>query len=200
MTSNSVVAFSAALFSAGLALAVLLRKRDAVAGWSFIVGMAAIAVESTLSGISMQALLPEEVGYWQTFTLIARSFMPGIWLCFSLTYSRGGYRESLSRWKFALLAAIVVPVGLSLGFRSELIEVMRIPEPDEGWWLRFALPGLVLNVLGLIANVVILMNLEGTFRSAVGTIRWRIKFVVLGVAVIFGARIFTRSQALIFSE
>ena len=44
------------------------------------------------------------------------------------------------------------------------------------------------------------MNLEQTFRSAVGTMRWQIKFVVLGLAVIFGARIYVRSQALLYSS
>ena len=57
----------------------------------------------------------------------------------------------------------------------------------------------VLNVILLVAIVWILMNLEQTFRSAVGTMRWRIKFVVLGLAVIFGARLYVRSQALLFS-
>jgi putative PEP-CTERM system histidine kinase len=52
----------------------------------------------------------------------------------------------------------------------------------------------------LIGTVLILMNLEKTFRSAVGTMRWRIKFLVLGLGVIFGARIYTRSQALLFSR
>src|SRR4030095_14771455 len=45
----------------------------------------------------------------------------------------------------------------------------------------------------------ILMNFETTFRSAVGSMRWRIKFLVLGLAVIFGARIYTISQAVLFS-
>ena len=44
-----------------------------------------------------------------------------------------------------------------------------------------------------------LNNLEKTFRSAVGTMRWRIKFVVLGLAVIFAARIYTLSQDMLFS-
>ena len=56
-----------------------------------------------------------------------------------------------------------------------------------------------LNVILLVAFVWILMNLEQTFRSAVGTMRWRIKFVILGLAVIFGARLYVRSQALLFS-
>ena len=42
------------------------------------------------------------------------------------------------------------------------------------------------------------MNMEQTFRSAVGTMRWRIKFVVLAVGVIFGARLYIRIQAILF--
>ena len=48
--------------------------------------------------------------------------------------------------------------------------------------------------------MLILTNIERTFRAAVGTMRWRIKFLVLGLGVIFGARIYTQSQALLFSD
>src|ERR1051326_5454680 len=44
------------------------------------------------------------------------------------------------------------------------------------------------------------MNLERTFRSAVGTMQWRIKFVVIGLGIIFGAHIYTASQTLLFSD
>ena len=52
----------------------------------------------------------------------------------------------------------------------------------------------------LVAAVLILMNLERTFRAAVGTMQWRIKFIVIGLGIIFGARIYTLSQALLFSQ
>ena len=72
--------------------------------------------------------------------------------------------------------------------------------PVDGWGLRLNEPAKILNVLILVSTVLILMNIERTFRAAVGTMRWRIKFLVLGLAVIFGARIYTRSQALLFSD
>ena len=59
--------------------------------------------------------------------------------------------------------------------------------------------GEIVNIGILVGTVLVLMNLERTFRAAVGTMQWRIKFLVLGLAVIFGARIYTRSQALVFS-
>ena len=46
----------------------------------------------------------------------------------------------------------------------------------------------------------VLNNLEKTFRSTVGTMRWRIKFVFLGFAVIFAGRIYTLSQDLLFPQ
>ena len=57
----------------------------------------------------------------------------------------------------------------------------------------------ILNGSLLLATVLVLMNLEKTFRSAVGTMRWRIKFIVLGLGIVFGARIYTLSQGLLFS-
>jgi hypothetical protein len=66
-------------------------------------------------------------------------------------------------------------------------------------WISFTTAGKIVNVAILVGTVLVLMNLERTFRSAVGTMQWRIKFLILGLAVIFGARIYTRSQALVFS-
>ena len=71
---------------------------------------------------------------------------------------------------------------------------------ESGWTLSFRQAGKVLNILDLIAAVTILNNLEKTFRSTVGTMRWRIKFMILGLAVIFATRIYTLSQMMLFSE
>ena len=69
----------------------------------------------------------------------------------------------------------------------------------EALQLRFGAMAKALNIVLLVSFVLALMNLEQTFRSAVGTMRWRIKYVVLGLAVIFGAHFYVRSQAILFS-
>jgi len=43
------------------------------------------------------------------------------------------------------------------------------------------------------------MNLERTFRASVGTMRWRIKYMMVGLAVLFGAKIYFCSQVLLYS-
>ncbi len=199
MTSSSILAFAAALSSGALALAALFRKRRTFAGWCFFAGMATLAVESAVGAISLQVSHPEKVAYWQSLALVTKSFLPGIWLAFSLSYSRGNYREFLETWKFFLGAAFLFPIGISLGFRSELIHLLPPADANQGWSLSFGGAGRTLNVLCLISAVMILNNLEKTFRSTVGTMRWRIKFVVLGLAVIFGGRIYTLSQDMLYS-
>ncbi len=149
--------------------------------------------------MSLRATEPEVIAQWQTFAFIARSFLPSSWLCFSLTYSRGNFREFLTKWQIPLAAALLLPVGIALGFADDLVHAVATTEPSQVWKLTFDTPAKLLNGLLLVAMVLILTNLEQTFRSSVGTMRWRIKFMILGLAIIFGARIYTRSQALVFS-
>ena len=196
---SSLLAFGAAALSSALALAAVFRKWRSVAAWSFLAGMGLFAVECLLDGISIGSRDAGDVSRWQTLTFVAKSFLPGTWLLFSLTYSRGNYREFLVKWRFLLAATFLLPVGLSIGFSRELVEVVPQSGPDKEWWLRLGPAAKTLNVLILVSAVLILVNLETTMRSAVGTMRWRVKFVVLGLAVMFGARIYTRSQALLFS-
>lgn len=161
--------------------------------------MATLAIECFLAGLGLNAGTLDEALYWQRLAFIAKSFEPGFWLCFSLTYSRGNYRDFLTRWRLALAIAFVLPLGIAIGFPSGVLSEAW-SETDEIHWLALGGAGRILTAALLIGTVLILMNLEKTFRAAVGTMRWRIKFVVIGLGVIFGAQIYTRSQALLFSR
>jgi putative PEP-CTERM system histidine kinase len=194
-----MLALAAATFSAGLAVAAACRRRRSLATWCFSAGMLTFALESLFGAIWHDALLPEKAAFWETLTLVTKSFLPGIWLCFSLTYSRGNSREFPVRSRFLVLAAFLVPVGVSLIFREQLAPIFLHNESGESWWISSHAAAKTLNGLLLIAAVLVLVNLERTFRSAVGTMQWRIKFMVLGLGVVFGASIYTLSQALLFS-
>lgn len=181
-------------------MAVLLTKsRFSAASLSFSAGMALFAIETAFGAWGFEAVSPESVGYRQSLVLLTKSFLPGTWLCFSLSYSRGNAAEFLRRWRLVIIAAFVLPVAIAAGFRSELIEVVRLSTDSDAWWVRFGPAAKVLNGLLLVASVLILTNLEKTLRAAVGTMQWRIKFLILGLGVVFGARIYTRSQALLYS-
>jgi putative PEP-CTERM system histidine kinase len=194
-----MLALAAGTFSAALAVAASCRRRRSLATWCFSAGMLAFTLESLFGAIWHDALLPEKAAFWETLTLVTKSFVPGIWLCFSLTYSRGNSREFPARSRFLVLVAFLLPVGVSLIFREQLAPISAHNESGENWWISSHAAAKTLNGLLLIAAVLVLVNLERTFRAAVGTMQWRIKFMVLGLGVVFGSRIYTLSQALLFS-
>ena len=199
MSLNSVLALGAATFSAALAVAAACRRRRSLATWCFSAGMLTFALESLFGAIGHDALVPERAAFWENLTLVTKSFLPGVWLTFSLTYSRANYRDFLVRSRWLIIGAFLIPLLSLPALYTPLFDVVAYQPPAQGWGLRFSEPAKILNVLILISTVLILMNIERTFRSAVGTMRWRIKFPVLGLGVIFGALIYTRSQALLFS-
>ena len=192
------LAIGGAILAATLALGVAIRSERSLVRWIFVIGMALFAAESLFSGMSVAAVRPEEVVQWEMRRLIVMSFLPGVWLLFSLAYSRGNAREFLAKWRFIVVAAFLLPAGLAVLFRESLIASITPGAVEDHWMLRLGSPGIALNLLVLVAAVLVLMNLERTFRASVGTMRWRIKFMALGLGVLFAVRVYTSSQALLF--
>jgi putative PEP-CTERM system histidine kinase len=200
VSPNSVLALAAGMFTAALAAAAACRKQRSLASWCFSLGMLIFALESLFGAIGNDSLLPQKAAFWETLSLIAKSFLPGIWLVFSLTYSRANYRDFVIRSRWLLLGAFSIPLLSLAAFYGPLLYPVVYEAPGHAWGLRLGETAKILNVLILVSMVLILTNIERTFRAAVGTMRWRIKFLVLGLGIIFGARIYTGSQALLFSD
>jgi len=199
MNFEMMPAFAAALMSGAVATAMLVRRRRSVAGWCFFAGMMILASESVCNGLSQGATEPGALMRWQTFALLAKCGLPAVWLAFSVTYSRGNYSEYLERLRIPLCLALLLPLGLAAGSHGSLLHSSEGTHFARAAWLHSTGAARLLDILLLSTFVLILMNLEKTFRAAVGTMRWRIKFLVLGLAVVFGARIYTESEALLFS-
>ncbi len=192
------MAFASAIFGAMTALIVAWHERRSLAHWAFVAGMAAFAVESILSGLAADAVLPEDIAFWQNWRFIAMAFLPGIWLFFSLTYARGHYREFTTNWRLPLAAAFLVPIAMVALAGGKLIASIGRTTTGDHWILKLGGQALILQLVFLIGAILILMNLERTFRAAIGTIRWRIKFMILGLGVLFVVRSYTSSQILLF--
>ncbi len=197
MNGTSLIAFCCALFSGALASSVVWNQRRSVTHLAFAVGMVILALESIFSGLSWDSATLDEMLDWQRWRLVAMAFLPGIWIFFSLSYGRGNYREFLWRWRYVLGAGLLLPLALVIFFNQDLVDSSSQVESGRGL-LKLKYPGFLLNLFMLVSAVVVLMNLERTFRAAVGTMRWRIKFMVLGLGVLFAVRCYTSSQALLF--
>ena len=200
MHTAEILAFLSALGAGVLALIACVRAGRSIALWAFLSGMLVLASERTFDGLASHDALPEQLNHWLLYRGLAASFIPGFWLLFSLTYARENALEFVRRWRWMVTATFILPVGLSLLFPQSL-PVLRFSDGPA------PAPHFVLNGLGalrylllLIGSVLVLMNLERTFRASIGMVRWRIKFMLMGVAVLFIIRIFTTSQALLYRE
>jgi putative PEP-CTERM system histidine kinase len=198
MNHADILAWAGCAGGGALALFVAGQGQRAFTPWIFVAGMLVFAAESACYGLTITAASPDEMVYWQQWRLAAGSLAPGLWLLFSLSYARGNYREFLDLWRIPLIAAFVLPVGLAIWFHSRLIVVAGQAEADGPWMFSLGFPGTLLNIFLLLGAVLTLMNLERTYRASVGTMRWRIKFMVLGLGLIFVVRAYISSEALLF--
>lgn len=195
----AILAFVAASLGGLVILLAVFRQRRSFPKWCFITGMFLLVLESVFSGIAAGVDQGREgVQYWQYWRLAAMSLLPGTWLLFSLTYARGNAREFLSKWRYVLVAAFAAPIAILWFFRGNLVAVDFTLFEQELRLLQFNNAGLALYVLMLVSAVLVLVNLERTFHAAVGTMRWRIKFMILGLGVLFAVRAYTASEVLVW--
>jgi putative PEP-CTERM system histidine kinase len=176
-----------------MAVPMLWQKRRSWAHLAFGAGMLLFAAEGIFN---ILALDTSAAARWQQWRMAVASFLPGVWLVFSLTYGRGNYREFLERWQ---LAVAVFLLGLpALGILGELAQTNVVHSTAGHALLELTAEGFYFNLFFLGGIVLVLMNLERTFRAAVGTTRWRIKFMILGLGVLFIVRAYTSTQTLLF--
>lgn len=194
----SLVPFAAAAIALLLAAASLVRKTPSIATWSFSGGMLLLGLDSLCTGLALRASTGADLVGWLSIGTLAKACLPGVWLAFSLTYARADGRKALvGAWPMLALVASV-PLGMAIGLPGRLLDLVS---PDEtGGVLLVRSDGIarVFQMTLLLGFVLPLMNLELTFRAAVGTMRWRIKYVVLGLSIVVGGYIFVRSQAILY--
>lgn len=164
--------------------------------WCFLLGMVLLGAERLADHAASLATGSDAAGQHLTRALAVKSALVAVWLCFSLVYARGNRMEFVLCWKWILVGSLVIPPSILIVFQDRVFE--RIVT-DEGEALRFLAPGKAWVIAVLLITLGILANLEKTFRASIGMSRWRIKYLFLGVAMIFGVKLYSFSQILLFS-
>ncbi|PKN65658.1 MAG: PEP-CTERM system histidine kinase PrsK [Deltaproteobacteria bacterium HGW-Deltaproteobacteria-12] len=164
----------------------------------FAAGMLLFACDAGLTVFLYQSATTEQFLFRQWLQLLVASFLPAVWLLFSVSFARANYFEQIARWKWILLLTLVLPVALVTLFRSALFSGPPMQADSSTIFIGIGWSGYAWHLLWVILSVMILMNLERTFRHATGHMRWQTKFMFLGIGGIFGAHLFTDSQAVLF--
>lgn len=190
--------YTVAVVTAGIAVMTLYRDPRSFVHRVFAAGMGLLALNAGMSGFVYQATSIDKFLFWYMVHLVAASFLPALWLLFSTSFARANYSEQISKWKWILLAAFVLPVSMVTLFTGAFFVGQPILTSASSLFLRLGWSGYIWHLLWVIFAVLILMNMERTFRHATGHMRWQTKFMFLGIASIFGVHLFKDSQTILF--
>ncbi len=198
MSATLIFDFVALFCAAGLAIAAVFKAQRSYTRWLFAVGMIVLAAESLLMAFAHRANVAEGVIHWQRWRLLAMAFLPGIWLLFSRNYARSQTGKPTLWARTKTIGAFAVPLALAVFFQRDLVETVQETAWGSQWVVRLGTAGNLLFLVVLVGAVGVVVNLERTFRASVGTMRWRIKYVIMGVGLLFTARIYSTSQVLLY--
>ncbi|MDB6030400.1 MAG: zraS 6, partial [Verrucomicrobiales bacterium] len=192
-----LVSYAGAALAVLLACTVLYMKGAKTAWLLFAFGMVLVAADAVLGACVLDAVTVSDVEFYQRLKYLLATLLPGAWVAFSASYSRADGKESIKRYRWIIATLVLVSAGAVLGFPNELL--MAVLSQQGGVVIALGWAGKILNLCVLLGTILVLVNFERTFRSATGTMRWRIKYLVFGVGIIFGAKVYVSSQALLYS-
>jgi putative PEP-CTERM system histidine kinase len=199
MSVGTIIAYAAAVGAAGLAGYVLSRDLRSMVHRVYAAGMVLLAVDALLTGLAAEAALPSDYLFWERARTYLSALQPGIWLVFSLSYARANFRSILARWKGAIAFFFILPLALVAFFQDSFFTGGALSDRMTWeWFLALGESGYVFKLVVIAGSILVLMNLERTFRGTTGHMRWQVKFMLLGVAGLTVARIYTDSLAILF--
>lgn len=162
--------------------------------------MLALAAEQFLTGLAAQSNNPLEVAELIRWRFFVSSILPGIWLLFSASYSRGDISGSIRKRIPLISAAFVLPLLLVTFYPDHLANLKSDPSTPFNWIVSLEWAGFILNLIFLLSMIGALVGLERTYRASIGTLRWKIKFMLYGMGTLFAARFFTSSQIVLAQQ
>ena len=191
MNFLNIISFFSILAAVTVALLMFAKNRKGLPNIAFALGMLSIGL------IEFGDLMTFEGAhillFYKKVSLIGESLLPGFWLLFSLTYGRKNYKDISTFWKTALYMSVfplisVIYFQLDRFFYFSDIERIMFLGPAGYYFYIFI----------LIFATLTLINLEGILRSSSGSIRWRIKHMLIGAGGIMASIIYYYSHAILY--
>ena len=175
--------FLGLILSTALSGLVLARLKRTPVHWGFAAAMAALAVAQTGNAFSLLAESPQQLLGWRRVAVAGEILMPMGSLLFSLTYARSNAEALLREWR-GWLWAVGLLSAVFLGFVGSDKFFMLTPGGTETGYIALGPIGLIYACVYIVAQVLILANLEQTFRHADETTRWSVKFPIFGLGLL----------------
>ncbi|MFC1816752.1 histidine kinase N-terminal 7TM domain-containing protein, partial [Thermodesulfobacteriota bacterium] len=182
--------FCAAIFIIGIA-----RRRWNPSALAFCAVMASLALMEFANILALRAAAIEKVLFWKRLGLLGEMLFAGNCLFFSVLFAKENTKAVIKKWRWTLPLAYVLP-GVLLVFMISMEQTMTM----EG--LRIIRIGSIakyFHILMLLIIIVIMVNLEYTFRSSSGLERWQIKYLLFGIGAIVLFYVYILTQRLLYN-
>ena len=194
----SLAPLAAAVTSLILAGISLLRPPRRLRQIAFAIGMVAFALESlVVYKLLFDSLTPADHAWWMTGCQVMAFLTPIPWCFFVFLSGRNANAPVPSGWRIAFgigTAGLVFGAVASVFWPSFLVP--DVPGPFQ--FARLTLPGQLGIACELLATIAVLYGLEPSLRNSYGSVRWRLKYLTLGLGGIFAVRFYLLSQILLF--
>lgn len=159
---------------------------------AFVGGMVMMALAEVCTTLGVHPVGSTSPLFWIRLGMIPTALLPAFWLFFAMTFARP--RDDWKRKKVLLATTFLIP------------PLLILPVWSRFWMFQAAEGGFRLGSFGRLFYFVfflcclpVLSHLEQTLRAAVGIKRYRVKFMVVGVGLLFSVFIYLSSQAILFS-
>ena len=185
-------------FSLVLAGIVLLRPPRHLRQIMFAAGMAAFTLESLLTyGLLFSSASPESHALWMVALQSVALLTPIPWCLFAFLAGREANAPVPRTWR---LAFGVGSAGLALVASANLVWPFAVVEnaPRPFGYAALTPVGPIGVAIELLATIAVLYALEPSLRNTHGSLRWRLKYLALGLGGIFAVRFYLLSQTLLF--
>ncbi len=192
---QTIIPLSAALLNICLGLFALIGARGSTVYRIFALGMFFFAAEQFFSFLAIGSGSLAEFRRSEFLSMLTAGFAYCAWFAFSICYGREDWEKDLRGKRWVVLAAGVLPAAIISLFYASLFAEIHL---RREWIISLGQPAFVYYILTLMIAVFILVNIEKTLRSSIGAIRWRIKFMLLGIGFLFAARIYCTAEKLMF--
>ena len=175
-------------------LYLLLRRERSLSAVALFLILGCIAAVE-LFGLLFYMSQGQDI-FWKQLSLTAEGLMVPLWLVFSLVYARSFRIAQISRLQWSLvLCSLLFPL-LAIWHPIDLY-VAPVETASEKY-LFLTTPGFYFYLGILVFLIISLINLEATLREARLSIRWKVKFDIIGAGVILAVLILFYSQGLLF--
>ncbi len=194
----SLPSFLSVVLCLALAGLVLARFQRTPVHWALAAALLSLGLAQAGNGFSLMADSSLEELRWRRVALAGEILMPLGWLVFSLTFARSNAQALLRDWRGRLSAAGLLTVLFLALVGSERMFTLVFPWDSTTAYVGLGLSGVVYACLYLVAQVLILANLEQTLRHADESTRWSLKFPVFGVGLLCVFFIYQSADLLLY--